>query len=66
MNHKDKALRIAYKAFISLHRGESFNADEYKTLADLCGIALPMKYRFSRDELRAMKHPSFLETPDGR
>jgi threonine synthase len=61
MNHKDKALRVAFKAFRMMSRGAKFSEEDLSTLSDLCGIALPVKYRFSRAELDAINEASLKE-----
>jgi len=58
MNHKDKALRIAFTAFRSLSQGNQFSASDFATLADLCALALPVKYRFTKEELEEIKKQS--------
>lgn len=63
MNHKDQALRTAAKAFLCLHHGGTMTADEFKIFADLCCLALPMKYRFSRAELEEIEHNVKLYEP---
>jgi len=60
-NKKNEALRIAYQAFIKLHAGATFTADEYMIFANLCALALPMRHRFTREELRNMGHPKYQE-----
>ena len=51
MNHKDKALRIAFVAFRKMSLGAKFSPEELLTLSDIMGIALPMKHRFTKAEL---------------
>jgi hypothetical protein len=51
MNHKDKALRIAFVAFRKMSLGTQFSPEELLNLSDLMGIALPMKHRFTKAEL---------------
>ncbi len=58
MNHKDKALRIAFTAFHSLSLGNQFSQNDFATFADLCALALPMKYRFTKEELETIKAQS--------
>lgn len=57
MNHKDKALRIAYTAFRTMAEqgGDAFTSSELRTIGYLCALALPMKHRFTREELDRMK-----------
>lgn len=55
MNHKDHALRMAAKAFMIIRFGGYLTADEAKTFCDLCCLALPMKYRFPRAEIDAIR-----------
>lgn len=52
MNHKDKALRIAFVAFRKMSLGTKFSPEELLTLSDLMGIALPVKHRLTKAELR--------------
>ena len=58
MNHKDQALRIAFKAFRMMSLGAKFSAEDLSILADVCGIALPLKYRFTRNELSSISEES--------
>lgn len=61
VNHKDKALRLAFKAFRMMSMGTKFSAEDCGTLADICGIALPMRYRFTRAELDSISEESLSE-----
>lgn len=54
MTNKDKALRIAFKAFKTASLGTQFSREDFSTLADLCATSLPMKHRFTRAELDAL------------
>jgi len=51
LNKKDEALRIAAKGFLIIRFGGHLTQNEAKTFCDLCCLALPMKYRFSKEEL---------------
>jgi hypothetical protein len=51
MNNKDKALRCAYQVLRVIALGGHIDPAMAKTVSDLCALALPMKYRFTRDEL---------------
>lgn len=51
MNQKDEALRVAAKAFLIIRFGGTLTANEAKMFCDLCCLALPMKYRFEKQEL---------------
>jgi hypothetical protein len=51
MNKKDEALRIAARGFLIIRFGGTLTQSEAKTFADLCCLALPMKYRFEKQEL---------------
>jgi hypothetical protein len=50
-NPRIKALRMAAKAFLIIAAGGYLLPDEGKTFADLCCLAIPVKDRFSRQEL---------------
>jgi hypothetical protein len=50
-NPRVQALRMAAKAFLIIAAGGHLLPDEGKTFADLCCLAMPMKYRFTRQEL---------------
>ena len=54
MSNKDKALRVAYRAFRFLSAGEKITQKQAKQFADMCALALPMRYRFTRAELADM------------
>ena len=58
MNHKDKALRIAFVAFRSLQEGNSMSPDDFRALANVMAIALPMKLRWTHEELEKIKTES--------
>lgn len=51
MNQRVTALRYATKAFLIIAAGGHLLPEEGKTFADLCCLAIPMKYRFTRQEL---------------
>lgn len=51
MTKQQEVLRMACKAFLVLHYGGMMTPDDLKLFADLCALALPMKYRFTRSEL---------------
>ena len=51
MNKKDETLRIAAKAFLIIRFGGHLTQNEAKLFYDLCCLALPMKYRFTKYEL---------------
>jgi hypothetical protein len=46
-----RALRMAAKAFLIIAAGGHLLPDEGKAFADLCCLAMPMKHRFTRQEL---------------
>jgi hypothetical protein len=50
-NPRVSALRIAAKAFLIIAAGGHLLPEEGKTFADLCCLAIPMKDRFTRQEL---------------
>ena len=56
MTHKDQALLMAGKCFLFLSSGRTITRKEYKNLADLCFIVLPMRYRLSREEFEKLTH----------
>jgi hypothetical protein len=55
MSKTQDALRIAARAFFRLSGGAAFKQNDLKLLGDLCCLALPMKYRFTRAELDEIK-----------
>jgi hypothetical protein len=60
MSKKDHALRETAKYLLSRYykcKKDSPLADELKLFADLCCIALPNKYRFTRKELHELGLP---------
>lgn len=56
MSRKDETLRRSCEAFrILANKATDKNARNLcKAMSDLCALALPMKYRFTRDELTAI------------
>jgi hypothetical protein len=50
-NPRVHALRLAAKAFLIIAAGGHLLPEEGKIFADLCYLAMPMKYRFTRQEL---------------
>ena len=54
MSHKDKALRCAFRVLRVIALGGHIEPAMAETAANLCGIALPMKNRFTRQELDEM------------
>lgn len=50
-NPRVKALRMAAKAFLIIAAGGHLLPEEGQTFADLCCLAIPMKDRFTRQEL---------------
>lgn len=59
MNHKDQALRIALIFLLACSRGAQPTREQFKRLADLCGIALPMRHRLTREEFEAIAPDSY-------
>lgn len=55
MRNKDEALRIAAKFLTAGFYGKPFTRQEMKAIADLCWVALPMKYRLSKDEMSELR-----------
>ena len=55
VNYKDKALRVACRAFRVMKMGGKFCSHDLEILEHLCALALPMKYRFTQQELNEMK-----------
>lgn len=55
MTKKDQALRYAVKAFLIIAHGGHLLPSEAKTFAELCSVALPVKYRFNAKELGEIK-----------
>jgi len=51
MNKTQETLRVASRAFRIMALGGKFSADDVKLFGDMCALALPMKYRFSKDDL---------------
>lgn len=51
MNHKDEALQIAAKAFLIIRFGGHLTQNEARIFCDICCLAMPMKYRFTKEEL---------------
>ena len=49
-NHKDQALQKCLLFLLACSRGAQPTAEQFKRMADLCGISLPMKYRLLRKE----------------
>jgi hypothetical protein len=56
MNRKDEALRVAAKAFMIIRYGGYLTPDDAKNFEWLCCLALPMRYRFERSEIEAIKN----------
>lgn len=55
MNRKDEALRIAWKGFQIIRFGGHLEPSEAKIFGDLCALALPMKYRWTKEEIDSIK-----------
>ena len=53
-NFKDEALRRAFMVFYAMSYGATLTPKMAKNMADLCGIALPMRHRFTHEELEAL------------
>jgi hypothetical protein len=56
MNNKDKALHTAFEAFYSMMHGAIYGPKEFEYFADMCALALPMKYRWCGEELEALRY----------
>jgi hypothetical protein len=54
MSYKDNALRTALKFLLACSRGAQPSPKDFKRLADLCGIALPVRHRLTRQEFDAI------------
>ena len=50
LSQKDTALRYALIFFLACSRGAKPTSFQFKAMADLCGIALPIKHRLTREE----------------
>jgi hypothetical protein len=57
MSDKDQALRISFVAFRRMMAGYTYNQKELETLSNLAILAVPGRYRFTRQELEALKKP---------
>lgn len=61
MSKKDQALRLTAEYLLRCYYNykgiDTEIAKQIKTYADLCCLALPMKYRFTREELHEMGLP---------
>jgi hypothetical protein len=55
MNKKDEALRITARFLLAGYFGKPFTRQEMKTMADLCSLALPMKYRMEKADFVALQ-----------
>jgi hypothetical protein len=55
MNKKDEALRIAARFLTAGYYGKPFTRQEMKIMADMCWLAIPMKYRMPKEELDQLK-----------
>lgn len=62
MSHKDKVLRSALVFLLACSRGAKPTNDQFKRMADLCGIALPMKHRLTREEFLTVGDAAVLKT----
>ncbi len=53
-NIKVEALRRAFMVFYAMSHGAAITPKMAKDMANLCGIALPMRHRFTHEELEAL------------
>lgn len=52
---KDKALQTAIRAFAIIRFGGSLTGKEAKLFIEICSLALPNKYRFTREQWEIME-----------
>lgn len=55
VTQKDKALQTAIRAFSIVRFGGKLEPHEAKLFIDICSLALPMKYRFTREQWEIME-----------
>ena len=55
VNPKDRALQSAIRAFAIIRFGGALEPHEAKLFIDMCSLALPMKYRFTREQWDIME-----------
>ena len=55
VTQKDRALQTAIRAFAIIRFGGSLTPKEAKIFIDLCSLALPMRYRFTRESWKQME-----------
>lgn len=51
ISKKDEALRLTLIFLRACAAGAIATKDDFKRMADVCGIVLPMKYRLTKDEV---------------
>jgi hypothetical protein len=64
MSQKDQALRKTMKFLRCVAEGAPVTREEFKLFVDLCGLALPMKYRLSKEEVAEIKSHPWKEPDD--
>ena len=59
MSKKDEALRIAVRFLLAGYFGAPFTRQNMKAVADVCSVALPMKYRMPRKDFEALQKSEY-------
>ena len=63
MTKSQDTLRTVHNFLYALAHGASVKPSECKLMADLCALSLPMKYRWTRKELDALRERSVNPAP---